>query len=215
MWEDVRMSSMFSNVAALCFVCSSLSMGSEAMSTNRTDSLPKPASAPALAMFGAGCFWCSEAVFQRTPGVIAVQSGYAGGRVKHPSYEQVCTGDTGHAEVVKVTYDPGRVSYEQLLEVFWSMHDPTTLNRQGADVGTQYRSVIFAFTPEQQAAAVKSKQALNRSGRYGDPVVTEIVPESDFFPAEAKHADYFDRNRAAPYCRFVIAPKLKKLGLEQ
>lgn len=168
----------------------------------------------AVAMFGAGCFWCSEAVFQRAPGVLGVASGYAGGTIKNPSYKQVCTGDTGHAEVVRLEYDPSRISYPQLLELFWAMHDPTTLNQQGADRGTQYRSVIFWFTPQQKAEAEASRQALDASGKLDQPVVTEIVPAPEFYPAEDYHKDYFNDNRTAPYCRFVIEPKLKKLKMQ-
>jgi peptide-methionine (S)-S-oxide reductase len=171
-------------------------------------------SSNAVAMFGAGCFWCSEAVFQRAPGVLAVASGYAGGTTRNPSYKQVCTGDTGHAEVVRLEYDPSRISYPQLLDLFWSMHDPTTLNQQGADRGTQYRSVIFWFTPQQKAEAEASRQALNASGKLDRPVVTEIVPAPEFYPAEDYHKDYFNDNRTAPYCRFVIEPKLKKLKMK-
>lgn len=167
----------------------------------------------AVAMFGAGCFWCTEAVFQRIPGVLSVQSGYAGGGAKRPSYEQVSTGETGHAEVIRLVYDPTRVPYERLLDTFWAMHDPTTLNRQGADVGSQYRSVIYTFTPEQQRAAVAAKDALNASGRFERPIVTEILPAPEFYPAEPYHNNYFNLNRQAPYCRFVIAPKLEKLKL--
>ncbi len=167
------------------------------------------------AMFGAGCFWCTEAVFQRVPGVKRVTPGYAGGHTRNPTYEAVCTGETGHAEVIRVEYDPAEVTYERLLQVFWSAHDPTTLNRQGADVGTQYRSVIFTFTPQQRAAADASKAALERSGTYTRPVVTEIVPSSEFYAAEDYHKDYFNANRSAPYCRFVIKPKLKKLGMKE
>ncbi len=170
-----------------------------------------PSRTNSVAMLGAGCFWCSEAIFQRTPGVLGVVSGYAGGSVKNPTYNQVCTGETGHAEVVRVEYDPSIVSYGQLLDLFWSMHDPTTLNQQGADRGTQYRSVIFFFTPEQRAEAEASRAALDASGKLGRRIVTQIVPATEFYPAEAYHKDYFNRNRNAPYCRFVIEPKLKIL----
>lgn len=175
-----------------------------AVSTNTTET----------AMFGAGCFWCSEAVLQKMPGVKSVTSGYAGGSVPRPTYKQVCSGKTGHAEVVQVVFDPLVVSYRQLLDVFWRMHDPTTANRQGADVGTQYRSVIFYYSPSQKAAAEASKRTVEASGRLGGPVVTEIVPAADFFPAEEHHQDYYNRNADAPYCRFVIVPKLKKLGMD-
>lgn len=169
----------------------------------------------AYAMFGAGCFWCSEAVFQRVPGVVKVESGYSGGQVKHPTYRDVCGGDTGHAEVIRLTYDPDKVTYEALLDVFWMSHDPTTLNRQGADVGTQYRSVIFYYSDSQKAIAEKSRKALEASGRYKSPVVTAIEPAGEFYPAEEYHQDYFNRNRAAPYCRMVIEPKLKKVSQDR
>jgi peptide-methionine (S)-S-oxide reductase len=166
------------------------------------------------ATFGAGCFWCTEAVFERVPGVLSVRSGFMGGTVKDPTYKQVCAGATGHAEVTRLDFDPSRVSYESLLDLFWRMHDPTTLNRQGADVGTQYRSVIFFHSAGQKKAAEASKAALAGSGRFDAPVVTEIVQASEFYPAEDYHQDYYRRNSEAAYCRFVIAPKLKKLGMK-
>lgn len=164
------------------------------------------------ATFGTGCFWCSEAIFQRTDGIHSVQSGYMGGHVANPTYEQVCTGQTGHAEVARITFDPAVIRYEDLLDLFWRMHDPTTLNRQGADVGTQYRSVIFTHNEAQQRAAEASKAAA--AGHFDDPIVTEITPATTFYPAEDYHQDYYSRNRSAGYCRWVIAPKLDKLGLE-
>ena len=167
----------------------------------------------AYAMFGAGCFWCSEAVFQRAPGVVKVESGYAGGHVKNPSYRDVCEGGTGHAEVIRVTYNPDVVGYEALLDLFWKAHDPTTLNRQGADVGTQYRSVIFYYSDTQKAVAEKSGKALDASGQYKSAVVTTLEKAGEFYPAEDYHQDYFNRNRLAPYCRMVIEPKLKKVGV--
>ena len=166
---------------------------------------------PAVVMFGSGCFWCSEAVFQRIPGVISVKSGYSGGKIKNPTYKQVCAGDTGHAEVIQISYDPQQVSYENLLDTFWLSHDPTTLNRQGADIGTQYRSVIFYYDDIQKNAAEKSRLSLDKSGKLKDPVVTQIVPAGEFYPAEDYHVDYFNKNPSAPYCRFIIAPKLEKL----
>ena len=166
---------------------------------------------PAVAMFGSGCFWCSEAVFQRIPGVISVKSGYSGGKIKNPTYKQVCAGDTGHAEVIQISYDPQQVSYENLLDTFWLSHDPTTLNRQGADIGTQYRSVIFYYDDIQKNAAEKSRLSLDKSGKLKAPVVTQIVPAGEFYPAEDYHVDYFNKNPSAPYCRFIIAPKLEKM----
>ncbi len=168
-----------------------------------------------VATFGTGCFWCSEAVLEQVDGVLDVVSGFMGGTVANPTYEQVCTGDTGHAEVVKVTFDPAKISYDQLLEWFWQMHDPTQVNRQGNDVGTQYRSVIFYYSDEQRAAAERAKSALAASGKYTEPIATEIAPAGEFYPADAHHQDYYRLNKSAGYCRYVIAPKLDKLGLDK
>lgn len=164
----------------------------------------------AQATLGGGCFWCVEAVFETEPGVTAVKSGYAGGTTPDPTYDEVCSGNTGHAEVIQITFDPEVVSYAKLLDLFWEAHDPTTLNRQGADVGTQYRSIILYHDEAQRKVAEESKTAAQKS--FSRPIVTEIVPLTDFFPAEDHHQDYFRRNGRAPYCQFVIAPKLKKLG---
>ncbi len=161
------------------------------------------------ATFGGGCFWCVEAVFERVGGVKSVTSGYAGGAMPDPNYKEVCNGDTGHAEVIQIEFDPGKLSYDQLLEVFWAAHDPTTLNRQGADEGTQYRSVIFYHDDAQKAAAEKSKVAAQKE--YGGKVVTDIKPLTKFYPAEGYHQDYYRNNTHAPYCMMVITPKLKKL----
>ncbi|RQO72158.1 peptide-methionine (S)-S-oxide reductase [Pedobacter sp. KBW06] len=163
------------------------------------------------ATFGMGCFWCSEALFQRLDGVSSVRSGYEGGDVANPSYEDVCTGTTGHAEVIEVTYDPLKIKYDELLEVFWKSHDPTTLNRQGADVGTQYRSVVFYHNDEQKQIAEKYKKELNDTRAFGKPVVTAINKAATFYPAESYHQDYFNKNGSQPYCRMVILPKLEKL----
>ncbi|MDR6784141.1 peptide-methionine (S)-S-oxide reductase [Pedobacter africanus] len=163
------------------------------------------------ATFGMGCFWCSEALFQRLNGVASVRSGYEGGNVANPSYEDVCTGTTGHAEVIEVTYDPSKIKYEELLEVFWKSHDPTTLNRQGADVGTQYRSVIFYHNEEQKQLAEKYKKELNDTRAFDKPVVTAISKAAPFYVAENYHQDYFNKNGSAPYCRMVILPKMEKL----
>jgi peptide-methionine (S)-S-oxide reductase len=164
-----------------------------------------------LATFGSGCFWCTEAVFQRMNGVEKVVSGYAGGHIDNPTYHQVCGGDTGHAEVVQVHYDPSKVSYEQLLEVFWKTHDPTTLNRQGNDFGTQYRSVIFYHTDEQKKLAEDYKKKLEDAKIWEDPIVTEISPYTNFYSAEDYHQNYYNDNRAQPYCSYVIRPKIEKL----
>jgi len=159
---------------------------------------------------GSGCFWCTEAVFQRLNGVESAVSGYSGGKTKDPFYKEVTTGRTGHAEVVQVTFDPVVISLEEILEVFWKTHDPTTLNRQGNDVGTQYRSAIFYHDPAQQVVAERLKKALDESGAWGDPIVTEITPFEVFYPAENYHQDYFNENGSQPYCQFVVAPKVKK-----
>ena len=162
-----------------------------------------------LATFGGGCFWCLEAVFERFEGVVSVTSGYAGGRTAQPSYKQVCHGDTGHAEVVQIKFDPKRITYDQLLDVFWEIHDPTTPDRQGPDEGDQYRSIILYHDDVQQQAAEKSKAAA--AARFKDPIVTEIVPLKQFYPAETYHQDYYRNNPRYPYCAVVISPKLKKL----
>jgi peptide-methionine (S)-S-oxide reductase len=165
------------------------------------------------AVLGAGCFWCVEAVFERLPGVLDVEAGYAGGKTASPTYEEVCSGRSGHAEVARVTFDPTRITFEQLLETFWHAHDPTTLNRQGADVGTQYRSAIFYTDGVQKSVARKSLE--DAQTRFRSPIVTEIVPLESFFPAESYHQDYYRQNQSAPYCQFVIRPKLEKLGLPE
>lgn len=164
------------------------------------------------ATFGAGCFWCVEAVFENIDGVKAVESGYMGGQVKDPTYREICTGTTGHAEVTRIYFDPGVVSYETLLDWLWRSHDPTTLNRQGVDVGTQYRSAIFYHSEAQRAAAEASKAAAQKD--FERPIVTEITPAQEFYEAEDYHQDYYRLNKSAPYCQMVIRPKLKKLDLE-
>jgi peptide-methionine (S)-S-oxide reductase len=158
-----------------------------------------------------GCFWCSEAVFQRLEGVKSVLPGYTGGKVENPSYDDVCTGTTGHAEAAQIEFDPDVISFEKLLDVFWHTHDPTTLNRQGNDVGTQYRSAIFYHNEKQKEAAEKSKSDLEGRGIYRDPIVTEIVPFIKFYVAEDYHKNYYEQNKNAGYCRFVIEPKVQKL----
>jgi peptide-methionine (S)-S-oxide reductase len=163
------------------------------------------------ATLGGGCFWCLEAAFQRLRGVLRVESGYAGGEVEHPTYEEVCTGTTGHAEVVRVEFDPGVLSFQQLLEVFFVIHDPTTRDRKGADVGTQYRSVIFHHSPEQRETAEKLVRELEQGRAFTNPIVTEIEPLPDFYPAEDYHRDYYRRNPSQAYCQVVISPKLAKL----
>lgn len=160
--------------------------------------------------FGAGCFWCVEAVFQQLEGVVKVESGYSGGKIKNPTYREVCSGLTGHAEVCQITYDPKKVSVVELLEVFWKTHDPTTPNRQGADVGTQYRSAIFYHNDEQKRIAEEYKKKLDESGAFNSKIVTEITAFSNFYVAEDYHQNYFNLNGEAPYCQFVIRPKLEK-----
>ncbi|MDH4180375.1 MAG: peptide-methionine (S)-S-oxide reductase MsrA [Betaproteobacteria bacterium] len=162
------------------------------------------------AVLGGGCFWCLDAVFRDLEGVIGVASGYAGGQVAGPSYEAVCTGRTGHAEVVRVTFDPARLPFDDLLRVFFAIHDPTTRDRQGNDVGTQYRSAIFCRTPAQREAALRVVRELEDARAFGAPIVTEIAGDAPFYPAEGHHQDYFERNPAQPYCMYVVAPKLAK-----
>ncbi len=169
-------------------------------STNATDT----------ATFGAGCFWCVEAVFQEMKGVIKVTSGYSGGTIKNPAYKEVCNGTTGHAEVCQIVYNPKEVSYKELLEAFWQTHDPTTLNRQGNDAGTQYRSVIFYHNNEQKQLAEKYKEELNKSEAFRTPIVTAIDPIGPFYAAEDYHQNYYNQNGDAPYCQYIIKPKVDK-----
>ena len=164
-----------------------------------------------IATLGGGCFWCLEAVFNALEGVIGVTSGYSGGQLESPSYEAVCNGDTGHAEVVQVRFDPSIIRYQELLAAFFAIHDPTTLNRQGNDVGTQYRSVIFYHTAEQKFAAQEMVATLSREGVWDRPIVTEVLPAPVFYPAEDYHRDYYSRHSQQPYCRVVVAPKMAKL----
>ena len=172
--------------------------------------MPDPAT---TATFGAGCYWCVEAVLEQLPGVTDVSSGFMGGKVPDPSYEQVCSGTTGHAEVVQVTFDPKTISYDQLLDWFWQLHDPTTLNRQGNDVGTQYRSAIFFHSDEQRRAAEASREKHKKD--FDKPIVTEIVAASTYFKAKQDHQDFYKNNKSYGYCRVVIRPKLEHLGLEK
>jgi peptide-methionine (S)-S-oxide reductase len=178
---------------------SALAQSTNAMNTNKTE----------FATFGGGCFWCMEAVFERLPGVKSVASGFAGGHTVNPTYEQVCTGTTGHAEVTQIEFDRAKISYEKLLDVFWQAHDPTTLNRQGADEGTQYRSLILYHSEAQKLAAEKSKASAQNNFKH--PLVTEIAPFVKFYKAEGYHQEYYDNNSNNGYCRVVIAPKLEKL----
>ena len=167
-----------------------------------------------LATLGGGCFWCLEAVYSKLEGVKSVAPGYAGGTKLNPTYEQVCTGNTGHAEVIQIDFDPQKTSYETLLDWFWRCHDPTTINRQGRDVGTQYRSVIFYENEAQKTTATESKKDAEKSGMFDAPIVTEIATLPEFYPAEDYHQDYYSNNSNAGYCTYVIRPKLAKLNLE-
>ena len=162
------------------------------------------------ATFANGCFWCTEAIFQQLEGVESVRSGYTGGSVRNPTYQQVSTGNTGHAEALEIFYDPKKITYDELLEVFWKTHDPTTLNRQGNDVGTQYRSVVYYHNENQKALAAKYKMALDESGAFDNPVVTTIEPSEKFYVAEDYHQNYYNENGSNPYCQMVVRPKLEK-----
>ncbi len=164
-----------------------------------------------VATFANGCFWCTEAIFEQLEGVISATSGYSGGQSENPDYKSVCSGETGHAECLQITYDPNKISFDELLAVFWETHDPTTLNRQGADVGTQYRSAVFYHTDEQKEKAEKYKAELNKSGAFNKPIVTEVSPFTKFYPAENYHQQYFENNEGSnPYCSIVIRPKVEK-----
>lgn len=176
----------------------------------KKDSLNYTMDTMEVATLGAGCFWCVEAIFQDLKGVAKVESGYSGGSIKNPSYKEVCMGTTGHAEVVQVTFNPNEISYAKILEVFFATHDPTTLNRQGADVGTQYRSAIFYHSESQKETAELAKKAANESGEWPNPIVTEITAFDSFYKAEDYHQDYYNQNGEQPYCQIVIAPKMDK-----
>lgn len=164
-----------------------------------------------IAYLGGGCFWCTEAIFQRVIGVTKVRSGYSGGHTPNPSYYQVTTGNTGHAEVIEITFDPQKISYEKILDIFFELHDPTTLNQQGHDLGTQYRSIILVSTPNQFATATQKIAELTSKHKFSNPIVTEIVKFENFYPAEEDHQNFYNNNRDYPYCKVVIDPKVKKL----
>ena len=164
-----------------------------------------------VATLGAGCFWCVEAVFLQLEGVLSVESGYCGGRIENPTYEQICTGTTGHAEVCQIRYDPAKITFDELLEVFWKTHDPTTRNQQGNDVGPQYRSAVFYHDDGQKTFAVERKRQLDAAGIWQDPIVTEINPYAKFYKAEDYHQQYYNRNAEAGYCQFIIRPKVEKV----
>ncbi len=183
------------------------------MDTNNTKTITHSSatSKTDTATFANGCFWCTEAIFEELDGVISATSGYTGGKTGNPTYKQVCTGETGHAECLQIVYDSAKISFDELLEVFWETHDPTTLNQQGADVGTQYRSGVFYHNEEQKVKAEKYKAELDKSGAFAKPIVTEITPYTKFYPAEDYHQQYFDNNESSnPYCKIVIRPKLDK-----
>jgi peptide-methionine (S)-S-oxide reductase len=192
--EQSRLGRLLVTAAMILHTC----VIAQPMNTNKTE----------LATLGGGCFWCTEAIYEMLPGVKSAVSGYAGGSTPNPTYQQVCSGDTGHAEVIQIEFDPSVISYTKVLETFWQVHDPTTLNRQGADVGTQYRSIILYHSEAQQAAAEQSKAGAQK--QFKDPIVTEIVPLTTFWPAEEYHQGYFAENPNQPYCRAVIAPKVQK-----
>jgi peptide-methionine (S)-S-oxide reductase len=202
--------SIFAGVGVAAMAVSALFI-TKGKSMTEPDNPPAKAASVEKATFGAGCFWCSEAVFLQLKGVKSVMSGYSGGSTKNPTYEQVCNGNTGHAEVIQVTYDPAVITFPELLEVFWQTHDPTTKNRQGNDIGSQYRSAIFYHTEDQHRLAEEYKKKLDASGAFRAPIVTEITAFKEFYPAEDYHQNYFARNPNQAYCNAVIPPKLDKL----
>ena len=191
--------------------CAQIENQNKIMSSDTKISLPAGVEND-TATFGTGCFWCTEAIFQELDGVLKATSGYSGGNVENPTYKEVCEGTTGHAEVIQVVYDPSKITYDDLLKAFWQSHDPTTLNRQGNDVGPQYRSVIFYHNDEQKEKAVKYKAELDKSKAFDNPIVTEISPYSKFYVAENYHQDYYNNNGSQPYCYYVIKPKLEKFN---
>lgn len=206
---------MPSKLIVICFLLIGISCQSQTEKKNKaskinTTMIQTNETTLDSAIFGAGCFWCVEAVYQRINGVEKTISGYAGGHIKNPPYREVCEGTTGHAEVIKIYYDPKKVSFETLLSVFWQTHDPTTLNRQGNDVGTQYRSAIFYMNESQKEIAEKYKKELSESGAFKSPIVTEVTAYTNFYPAEDYHQDYYNNNSSQGYCQIVIAPKIEK-----
>jgi len=198
---------MFAVITIFLFACHTSTTKSQSQTMNQQNELKEGL---AVATLGGGCFWCVEAVFQRLEGVEKVVSGYAAGDTKNPTYKEICSGNTGHAEVVQVFFDPNAISYEEILEVFWTTHDPTTLNRQGNDVGTQYRSIIIYHSEEQKETAEKSIKEV-ATKLWDDPIVTQVVEETTFYPAEDYHQEYYNNNSSQPYCSFVISPKIDKL----
>jgi peptide-methionine (S)-S-oxide reductase len=204
-------SMLYFGVASLFTFCTLFSCAEKETSL-KTGFMAESTTNPNLdtATFGTGCFWCTEAIFQQLDGVVKVTSGYSGGHVVNPTYEQVCEKNTGHAEALNIIYDKNKISFDELLEVFWQTHDPTTLNRQGNDVGPQYRSVIFYHNDEQKQKAEKYKTELDKSGAWNNPIVTEISAFKNFYPAEDYHQNYFKNNGGQPYCYYVIRPKVEK-----
>lgn len=201
----------FSTVLAMATLLSCAQKQNKKTDTmNNTDTTAQTKAKLDTADFGEGCFWCTEAFFQRLEGVISVRSGYGGGHVENPTYEEVCDKTTGHAELARIVYDPSKITYDELLEVFWKTHDPTTLDQQGADKGPQYRSVIFYHNQEQKEKAEKYKAALDKSGAWDQPIVTAIEPYKNFYPAENYHNNYYNDNPNQGYCRYVIQPKVEK-----
>jgi len=208
---NVFVSSIFISITALVSCAQKTPASADLTKNNNITMSDTSIKNTGIATFANGCFWCTEAIFEQLEGVISATSGYTGGHVKNPTYKEVCTGETGHAECLQIVYDPAKITFDELLEVFWETHDPTTLNRQGNDIGTQYRSGVFYHNKEQKEKAEKYKDELNKSGAFDKPIVTEITPFEKFYPAEDYHQQYFDNNENAnPYCRIVIRPKVDK-----
>ena len=210
----VMLTAWLLSISAL-FSCSQIENPNKSMSNSltATTNSSEPGSLSLntdTATFANGCFWCTEVIFQQLEGVLKVSSGYSGGHVVNPTYKEVCTGTTGHAECIQVIYDPSKITFDELLEVFWQTHDPTTLNKQGNDEGPQYRSAVFFHTQEQKAKAQKYKEELDKSGAFRAPIITEVSPFTSFYIAENYHQDYYNANGSQPYCTYVIRPKLEK-----
>lgn len=201
---------VYRNMNTMGYSSVAISASSTSSTAITTTSAPSNSRDLGIATFGTGCFWCTEAIFQQLQGVQSVTSGYIGGKVKNPTYQQICSGTTGHAEAVQIVFDPKMISFKDLLEVFWKTHDPTTLNKQGNDEGTQYRSAIFYHDNDQKKLAEEYKQKLDNSGAFNRPIVTEITASSEFYPAEKYHQNYFNDNSGQGYCQYVIVPKLEK-----
>jgi len=209
-WNNLIMVTLFIVFFCLLASCNAEQSNTQTNSVENMEIKPEFTDTTAVATFGAGCFWCVEAIFQDLKGVYSVESGYMGGDTQDPTYKEVCSGTTGHAEVCRIIYDPRILTFKDLLEVFWQTHDPTTLNRQGNDVGTQYRSAIFYYSEEQKKEAEYYKQEIDKAGAYPDPIVTTLEKASTFYPAEDYHQNYFNQNGEQPYCAFVIKPKVDK-----